>query len=103
MPNQQALWPLVQCLAVLAPLLAGVLTGLALHPKTVGGVFRAVLALTLASSAAGLLTLPRPEVWQFALFQLVFWLPAGCLSAAVTAALRRQLRLQNFRHTTRRS
>ena len=102
-PNQQALWPLVQCLAVVAPLLAGVLTGLALHPKMAGGVCRAVAALALASGAAGALVLPHPEVLQFALFQLVFWLPAGCLSAAVTASLRRQFRLQNFRRTTRRS
>ena len=103
MPNQQALWPLVQCLAVVAPLLAGVLVGFALHPKTAGGVCRAVAALALASGAAGLLVLPHPEVLQFALFQVVFWLPAGCLSAALTASLRRQMRLQNFRHTTRRS
>ena len=103
MPNQQTLWPLVQCLAVVAPLLAGVLTGFALHPKTAGGVCRAVAALALASSTAGLLVLPHQEVLQFALFQMVFWLPAGCLSAAVAASLRRQLRLQNFRHMTRRS
>ena len=102
-PNQQALWPLVQCLAVVAPLVAGVLTGLALHPKTAGGVCRAVAALALASGAAGLLILPHPEVLQFTLFQLVFWFPAGCLSATVTASLRRQMRLQNFRRTTCRS
>ena len=102
-PNQQEMWPLVQCLAVVAPLIAGVLTGLALHPKTAGGVCRAMVALGLASGAAGLLALPHQEVLQFALFQMVFWLPVGCLSAAVTASLRRQFRLQNFRRTTRRS
>ena len=68
-----------------------------------GGVCRAMVALGLASGAAGLLVLPHQEVLQFALFQMVFWLPAGCLSAAVTASLRRQFRLQNFRRTTRRS
>ena len=103
MPNQQSLWPLVQCLAVVAPLLAGVLTGFAMHPKTAGGVCRAVAVLGLASGAAGVLVLPHREVLQFALFQFVFWLPAGCLSAAITATLRRQFCLQNFRHTTRRS
>ena len=102
-PNQQALWPLVQCLAVVAPLIAGVLTGLALHPKVAGGVCRAVAALGLASGAVGLLVLPHPEVLQFALFQFVFWLPAGCLSAALASTLGRQLRLQDFRKTTRRS
>jgi len=102
-PRQEALWLLVQCLAVVAPLIAGVLTGLALHPKTAGDVCRAVAALGLASGMAGALVLPHPEVLQFALFQIVFWLPAGCLSAAVTASLWRQFRLQNFRHLTRRS
>jgi len=102
-PRQEALWSLVQCLAVVAPLVAGVLTGHALHPRTAGGVCRAVAALGLASGAAGALVLPHWEVLQFALFQFVFWLPAGCLSAAVTASLRRQFRIQNFRHTTRRS
>lgn len=96
MPHQEALGLLLQCLAVVTPLLAGVLTGLALHPKTAGGVCRAVAALGLASGAAGALVLPHLEVLQFALFQFVFWLPAGCLSAAVTASLRRQLRLQNY-------
>jgi len=88
-PHQEAFSLLVQCLAVLAPLVAGVLTGLALHPKTAGGVCRAVAALSLASGAVGLFVLPHPEVLQFALFQFVFWLPAGGLSPAVTAALRR--------------
>lgn len=102
-PRQENLLPLIEGLAVVSPLLAGVLTGSALHPKTAGGVCRAVAALGLASGAAGALVLPHPEVLQFALFQFVFWLPAGCLSAAVTASLRRQFRLQNFRQTTRRS
>ncbi len=102
MPHQDSLWLLVQCLAVAAPLLAGVLTGFALHPKTASGVCRAVAALGLASGAAGALVLPHPEVLQLALFQMVFWLPAGCLSAAVTAGLRRQLRLQNFRRSAER-
>jgi len=100
-PNQAALWPLVQCLAVIAPLIAGVLTGLGLHPRTAGGVCRALAALGLVSGAAGLLVLPHREVLQFALFQLVFWLPAGCLSAALASALGRQFRLQNFRHASR--
>ena len=102
-PHQEVLGPQLQCLAVVAPLLAGVPTGFALHPKTAGGVCRAVAALGLASGAAGALVLPHREALQFALFQFMFWLPAGCLSASVTASLRRQFRLQNFRRTTRRS
>jgi hypothetical protein len=103
MPHQENLLLLIQGLAVLSPLLAGVLTGFALHPKTAGGVCRAVLALSAASAAAGLLSWPAREGLGFTLFQGLFWLPIGCLSASLTASLRRQWRLQNFRHASRRS
>lgn len=82
--------PLAACLAVAAPFLAGVLTGLGLHAHPGLGIVRAVGTLAAASGVIGLLLLPHPEALQFALFQLLFWLPAGALSAAVTAGLKRQ-------------
>ncbi len=102
-PFQESLTSLFYCLAVLSPLVAGALTGLALNPSAGSGALRAVTLLGLASAATGVLVLPHWEILQFALFQFVFWLPAGCLSAVVAAGLRRQMRLQNFRHMTRRS
>jgi hypothetical protein len=93
--------PYVTCLAVVSPVIAGVLTGFGLHGRMGLGICRAVAALAAASGVVGLLLLPRLEGLQFALFQLLFWLPVGSLSAAVTAGLARQFRLRHFPRTTR--
>ncbi len=87
---------LIAVLAILSPFLAGVLTGLGLHARPGLGICRAVGTLAAASGVIGLLLLPHPEALQFALFQLAVWLPLGALSAVVTAALKRQHRLQHF-------
>ena len=101
-PAQPSSLPLLYCLAVLSPLAAGVLTGIGLDSRTGIGVCRVVILLGLASAAVGLLLRPQQEGLAFAGFQFVFWLPAGCLSAAVTAGISRQLRLQSFQRTPRR-
>lgn len=100
-PFQESLMSPLYCLAILSPIAAGVLTGLALNPSTGSGVLRAMTLLGLISAATGVLVLPRLQILQFALFQFVFWLPTGYLSAIVAAGLRRQVRLQNFQWTTR--
>ena len=97
-PASAGLMVWVQCLAVLSPLAAGFLTGLSLARTTLG-ICRALGVLSLASAAIGLLLRPHTEGLLFAAFQLVFWLPAGCLTAAVTAAGCRQMRLHRFRPT----
>ena len=91
--------PFIAVLAVLSPFFAGVVTGLGLHARPGLGICRAVGVLSAASAVIGLLLLPHPELLQFALFQLVVWLPLGALSAAVTAGLKRQHRLQHFSRT----
>ncbi len=93
--------PYVACLAVIAPVIAGILTGLGLHGRTGLGICRAVGTLAVASGVVGLLLLPREEGFQFAAFQLFVWLPLGALSAAVVAGLARQCRLRHFPRTTR--
>lgn len=100
-PSQAGLLPLIQCLAVVSPVAAGALTGTGLDSRTGVGICRVVALLGLASAATGLLLRPQQEGLTFATFQFVFWLPVGCLSATVAASLRRQLRLQGFRHTAR--
>lgn len=100
-PAQACLMPWVQCCAVVSPLVAGFLTGLSLHSRTLSGLCRAVAVLSLASAAVGMTLRPHTEVLAFAAFQLGFWLPAGCLAAGVTAALRRQFRLHRFRPASR--
>lgn len=98
-PAQSGLTPWVQCLAAVSPLAAGVLTGFGMDSRTTSGICRAVGVLSLASAAIGLSLRPHTEGLTFAAFQLFFWLPAGCLTASVTAALRRQFRLHRFRPT----
>lgn len=100
-PSQEGLLPLIQCLAVLSPLLAGGLTGLGLDSRASVGICRAVSLLALVAATAGLLLRPHSEGLTFAAFQIVFWLPVGCLSATVAASLRRQFLLRGFRRTTR--
>ena len=97
-PTPSAL-PLAAGLAFVSPFLAGVATGLGLHARPGLGICRAVGTLAAASAVIGLLLLPHPEALQFALFQLAVWLPLGALSAAVTAAVKRQHRLQHFSRT----
>ena len=97
----EAVWmPWVQCLAAVSPLAAGILTGLGMDSRTTPGICRAVGVLSLTSAAVGLTLRPHTEGLIFAAFQLCFWLPAGCLTASVTAALRRQFRLHRFRPTS---
>lgn len=100
-PAQAGFLPWVQCLAVVSPLAAGVLTGLGMDSRTTPGICRAVGVLNLASAAVGMTLRPHTEGLTFAAFQLFFWLPAGCLTAGVTAALRRQFRLHRFHPASR--
>ncbi|MGI4788064.1 MAG: hypothetical protein ACRYFS_04360 [Janthinobacterium lividum] len=102
-PSQPSSLPLLACLVVLSPIFAGIMTGLTLNPAAGRGVCRAMLTLSLASAVIGGLILPHTEVLELAGFQLLFWVPIGCLSATVTASLSRQLRIQTFHRTTRRS
>ncbi len=96
-PAETAWMPWVQCFAAVSPFAAGSLTGLGMDSRTTPGICRAVGVLSLASAAVGLTLRPHTEGLTFAAFQLCFWLPAGCLTASVTAALRRQFRLHRFR------
>jgi len=100
-PSQASTLPLIQCLAVVSPVAAGALTGAGLNSRTSVGICRAMVLLGLASAAVGLLLLPYQEGLTFAMFQFIFWLPVGCLSAAVASSLRRQFRLRGFRPTAR--
>lgn len=100
-PGASSWQPYMVCLAVVSPLIAGVLTGFGLHSRMRSGILRAVGTLAAASGVVGLLLLPHEEGLQFAAFQLLFWLPVGTLSAAVTAGLARQFRLRHFPRTTR--
>ena len=87
---------LISGLAVLAPFIAGGLTGYTAPVRPIRAVGYALLLHVLVSFAAGWLLLPEPEGITFAWFQLGFWLPAGCVSAWTVAHFRLSLRRQRF-------
>ncbi len=95
-PTHEALLPGIGLLAFLAPFVAGGLTGVMCPSQTERGVRNAVGFLTLHSVVIGLLLLPRVEGLAFAAWQLLFWLPAGRITAGMSAACLRQARRQRF-------
>jgi hypothetical protein len=88
----------VGVIAVLAPFVAGVLTGFTAPARPVRAVCYALLLHILVSFAAGALLLPQTGGVRFACFQLIFWLPAACGSAWATAYFRLLQRRQRFLH-----
>ena len=76
---------LISVLAALAPFVAGGLTGYTAPIRPIRAVCYALVLYILVSFAAGCLLLPEPEGLSFAWFKLVFWLPAGGVSAWTVA------------------
>ena len=95
-PSTFDLTPWLWLLAALAPVLAGALTGLGQPARMGRGLCWAVGALTLHALAAGALLLPQPDGFMFVLCLLLWWLPAGWLSATATAHLVRSHRRARF-------
>ena len=95
-PIRESLLPGIAALAFLAPFVAGSLTGAMVSAQAERGVRNAVLLLVVHSVITGLLLLPGVEGLVFAGWQALFWLPAGRISAAVTANCIRQVRRQHF-------
>ncbi len=95
-PGWRAAYLPLFSLALLSPVIAGGLTGGTVAIGSTRAVATVVALLSLHSFAAGVLMLPHREGLYFALFQLLFWLPVGCLSAWGTASLVRHLRRSRF-------
>lgn len=98
--HRDDLFPLTQLVCALSPLLAGMATGANCHPRATASICRAVLLLALCSAGISCQFLPKWDGLWFALIQCVFWLPAGCLCAGLTAFLCRQFRIQRYRAQT---
>lgn len=88
--------PVVGFLAFLAPFVAGSLTGAMSPAQAEQGTRNALLLLILHSFVTSLLLLPRYEGMIFAVWQLLFWLPCGRVSAGLTATYLRNLQRQRF-------
>jgi hypothetical protein len=86
--------------AVMSPIIAGWATSIGTSGQTGRAVGTVMLALSLESLAVGLLLLPQTEGLSFALFQVLFWLPVGCLCATLTAGLMKSHRRRRFLHLT---
>ncbi len=71
----------------LAPLIAGSLTGRFAVLHAARASYHVLVLLTLASFALGVAMLPAYECLFLAVALMFWWLPVGCLSAHVAAAL----------------
>lgn len=79
---------------LLAPLVAGFLVGLAVPFGASKSVFQAMMPIVIYSFVVGSFMIPITTGLLFALFQAVYWIPIGCLAAAIgtTYAQRRAVR-----------
>ena len=100
-PSQDALLPGIGLLAFFAPFIAGALTGAMSPAQASRGVRNVVGLLTTHAIATGLLLLPRYQILAFAGWVLLFWLPAGRISATMATSSLRQARRQRFWRTAR--
>ncbi len=71
---------------IFAPIVAGWLTGQFAIVHAAQAVFRAQVLLTLGTFFLGSAMLPQTDGIFVALVQLLWWLPAGCLTAHLAAA-----------------
>lgn len=95
-PANYTLLPGIGLMAFFAPFVAGCLTGAMSPAHAQRGTRNAFVILILHSLTAGLLLQPRMEGLAFAAWQLLFWLPAGRISASVTVICLRYVRRQRF-------
>lgn len=70
---------------ILAPVVAGWVVGRMVPIRAAAAVYRGLTPLILISFVMGALLLPMTEGLLFALFQVAFWLPVGCLTAYVSS------------------
>ncbi len=94
-PNENSML-ILGGLAFCSPFVAGGFVGALAPAQARRGIATALGGLILHSCAVGALMQPGREALLFALWQLLFWLPVGVGSAAVTAACLRYVRRPRF-------
>jgi len=80
---------------VVAPIVAGWITGRLVPVGAAKAVYLALTPIILYSFVMGVLFLPMTEGILFALFQVAFWLPVGCLMAHLSSSITRKRRVRN--------
>ncbi len=84
---------------ILVPFVAGWVCGLKIPSRAPVAVYHALTPLIFYSFVMGALLLPKTEGLLYALFQIAFWLPVGCLTAYLSSLRTRKLRLRAARAT----
>ncbi len=87
LPDASPLTLIFLVFVIVAPIVAGWLTGRLAILHAVRASYQILIVLILVSFALGVAMLPITEGLFLALTQMLWWLPAGCLSAHVAAAL----------------
>jgi hypothetical protein len=95
-PRMQWLFSWTATVALLGPLVAGLLTGWLAPNRAASGTLRAFGLLLPQAALAGLLFLPDRSGLLFALGVAVYWLPMGLLAAVSGEALARYIRLRRL-------
>lgn len=95
LPESSPTFVLLILALLILPLVAGFLCGWMVPVRAVRATYQVIVSLTLSSFFAGFLMLPACYGLLTAMFQLVYWLPFGCIAAhfGVTA---RQWRAFHF-------
>lgn len=78
------------------PIVAGFLVGKMVPSRAHAATYQGMLPLILCSFAVGALLLPATEGLLFALFQIAFWLPVGCLTAFLSSKSSRGCRRRDY-------
>lgn len=89
LPESSPTFVLLMASLVLAPLVAGWVTGWLAPVHPVRATYHVQIGLTVYSFLSGFLMLPACYGLLTAVLQLLYWLPAGCLAAHFGAAVRR--------------
>ena len=88
-------------IAILSPAVSGCITGFMAPGQTDKGVRNAMVALVCHSFVTGLLILPHYAGLLFSMWQLLFWLPVGRITASISARSHRHFWRQRFWQLTR--
>lgn len=99
LPQTDPFYFLLLAFLLVAPFVAGFLTGSQAPVRPVRAVYLVQTSLTLYIFVFGFLMLPVRDGLIAAIFELCYWLPVGCVSTAVAAAMtgRRSYRYGRFR------
>lgn len=93
LPDRNPWWTIFWLYAILAPFVAGWLTGRKVLIGAGKAVYQVQLLATLMTFSVGAIMLPTTEGIWLAMIQVLWWVPVGTLIAHTVSALTRRRRL----------